>query len=286
VSEEAAGIRAAIGVPPEPVWDVILAGWRGREQETLAVTRSARPLMVAYRSGQGLAVVDNATALQYNALGRYDLALDAVRDYADARVSAVVPWVLPEVIEAAARTGNRLVAAKAIELLEATAAGGDDWGLGVIARCRALITGDARPAEDLYTEAVSRLGRTSIATDLARAHLVYGEWLRRQRRRGDARQQLRTAHEMFAAMGAEAFAGRAARELRATGEHPRKRSPGTTSPLTPQQAQISELASGGLPTREIAAQLFLSPRTVEYHLQNIYTKLDITSRTQLPCPGH
>jgi DNA-binding CsgD family transcriptional regulator len=148
------------------------------------------------------------------------------------------------------------------------------------------MTGDARQTEDLCIEAVSRLGRTSIATDLARAHLVYGEWLRRQRRRGDARQQLRTAHEMFAAMGAEAFAGRAARELRATGEHPRKRSPGTTSPLTPQQAQISELASGGLPTREIAAQLFLSPRTVEYHLQNIYTKLDITSRTQLPRSGH
>jgi DNA-binding CsgD family transcriptional regulator len=286
VSEEAAGIRAAIGGAPEPVGKMILAGWRGREHETLALTRNARPVLVASGSGLGLAILDYATALQYNAVGRYDLALAAVRDYTDPRASVLAPWVLPEVIEAAARTASPHAAALAIELLEAAAAGGDDWGLGVIARCRALITGDARPAEDLYTEAVSRLGRTSIATDLARAHLEYGEWLRRQRRRGDARQQLRTAHEMFAAMGAEAFAGRAARELRATGEHPRKRSPGTTSPLTPQQAQISELASGGLPTREIAAQLFLSPRTVEYHLQNIYTKLDITSRAQLPRPRH
>jgi len=172
-----------------------------------------------------------------------------------------------------------------MELLAAAAGGGSEWGLGVIARCRALTTSGTRQAEDLYTEAVSRLGRTSIATDLARAHLVYGEWLRRQRRRGAAREQLRTAHGMFAAMGAEAFAGRAARELRAAGEHPRKRSPGTTSQLTPQQAQISQLASGGLSTREIAAQLFVSPRTIEYHLQNIFTKLDITSRAQLPRAG-
>jgi DNA-binding CsgD family transcriptional regulator len=286
VSEEAAGIRAAIGAAPEPMAKVILAGWRGREQETLAVTRSARPVLVAYGSGQGLTVLDYATALQYNALGRYDVALDAVRECADARVAAIAPWVLAEVIEAAARTASPLVAAEAIELLTASAAGGSEWGLGVLARCRALVTSDARQAEDLYTEAVSRLGRTSIATDLARAHLVYGEWLRRQRRRGDAREQLRTAYGMFAKMGAEAFTARVGRELRATGEHPRKRSPGTTSQLTPQQAQISQLASAGLSTREIAAQLFVSPRTVEYHLQNIFTKLDITSRAQLPHAGH
>jgi DNA-binding CsgD family transcriptional regulator len=287
-TEEAAGIRAAIGVAPAPVGKVILAGWRGREQGTLAVTRSARPVLVAYGRGQGLAVVEYATALQYNALGRYDVALDAVRECVDARVSVVAPWVLPEVIEAAVRSDSPLVAARAIELLAAAAvAGGREWGLGVVARCRALMTSDDRQAEDLYTEAISRLGRTSIATDLARAHLVYGEWLRRERRRGDAREQLRTAYGMFAAMGAEAFAGRAARELRATGEHPRKRrSAGTTPQLTPQQAQIAQLASAGLPTREIAAQLFVSPRTIEYHLQNIFTKLDITSRAQLPRAGH
>jgi DNA-binding CsgD family transcriptional regulator len=283
-SEEAAGIRAAIGAAPEPVGQLILAGWRGREQETLAMTRSAR-VLAACGSRQGLAVVDYATALQYIGLGRYDVALDAVRGCADARIPAVAPWVLPEVIEAAARTASPLVAARATELLAATAEGGPEWGLGVLARCRALTTSDTRQAEDLYTEAISRLGRTSIATGLARAHLVYGEWLRRQRRRGDARAQLRTAHGMFAAMGAEAFAGRAARELQATGEHPRKRSAGTTSPLTPQQAQISQLASAGLSTPEIAAQLFVSRRTVEYHLQNVYTKLGITSRAQLPRPG-
>jgi Bacterial regulatory proteins, luxR family len=158
-------------------------------------------------------------------------------------------------IEAAARTTSPVVAAKALELLAQSAAGGPDWGLGVLARCRALITSDAGQAEDLHTEAITRLSRTSIATDLARAHLVYGEWLRRQRRRGDAPDHLRTAHEMLAAMGAEAFAARAARELRATGAHPRKRSAATTSQLT--------------------------PRTIEYHLQNIYTKLGITSRAQL-----
>jgi DNA-binding CsgD family transcriptional regulator len=184
-------------------------------------------------------------------------------------------------IEAAARTTSPVVAAKALELLAQSAAGGPDWGLGVLARCRALITSDAGQAEDLHTEAITRLSRTSIATDLARAHLVYGEWLRRQRRRGDAPDHLRTAHEMLAAMGAEAFAARAARELRATGAHPRKRSAATTSQLTPQQAQIAQLAGDGLPTREIAAQLFVSPRTIEYHLQNIYTKLGITSRAQL-----
>jgi hypothetical protein len=224
-SEEAAGIRAAIGVVPEPVGSVILAGWRGREQETLAVTRSARAVLVGYGSGHGLSILDYVTALQYNALGRYDVALDAVRGRVDPGVSAVAPWELPEVIEAASRNSSPLVAGRAVELLAAAAGGGSEWGLGVIARCRALMTSGTRQAEDLYTEAVSRLGRTSIATDLARAHLVYGEWLRRKRRRGDAREQLRTAYGMFASMGAEAFAGRAARELRATGEHPRKRSP-------------------------------------------------------------
>ena len=148
------------------------------------------------------------------------------------------------------------------------------------------MTSDARHAEDLYLEAIDRLGRTTIAVDLARARLVYGEWLRRERRRGDAREQLRTAYGMFASMGAEAFAGRAARELRATGEHPRKRSAGTSPQLTPQQAQIAELASAGLSNPEIAAQLFISPRTVEYHLGNIFTKLDIASRTQLPRSSH
>ena len=286
-SEEAAGIRAAIGVAPDPMAAVILAGWRGREQETLALTRTAVPVLTAYGSGCGLMVTDYATAVQYNALGRYDVALDAVRRGVDADAPDEPKWVLPELIEAAVRTSNPLLAGAAFERLSpADATAGTEWGLGVIARCRALMTSDARHAEDLYLEAIDRLGRTTIAVDLARARLVYGEWLRRERRRGDAREQLRTAYGMFASMGAEAFTGRAARELRATGEHPRRRSAGTSPQLTPQQAQIAELASAGLSNPEIAAQLFISPRTVEYHLSNIFTKLDIASRAQLPRSSH
>jgi DNA-binding CsgD family transcriptional regulator len=230
-------------------------------------------------SGLSHVIIGYATAVQYNALGRYHEALGAVQDCVEANVSDEVPWALPEAIEAAVRTQNPLLAKKALERLPAA---GTDWGLGVATRSRALMTGDARQAEDLYLEAIGTLGRTTIATDLARAHLVYGEWLRRERRRGDAREQLRTAHAMFASMGAEAFADRAARELRATGEHPRNRSAATTPRLTPQQAQIAQLASAGLSNPEIAAQLFISRRTVEYHLQNIFTELGITSRTQLP----
>jgi len=278
-SEEAAGIGAALGVALHRIDAVILAGWRGREQETLALTRSARPVMSDRGSGLSHVIIGYATAVQYNALGRYHEALGAVQDCVEANVSDEVPWALPEAIEAAVRTQNPLLAKKALERLPAA---GTDWGLGVATRSRALMTGDARQAEDLYLEAIGTLGRTTIATDLARAHLVYGEWLRRERRRGDAREQLRTAHAMFASMGAEAFADRAARELRATGEHPRNRSAATTPRLTPQQAQIAQLASAGLSNPEIAAQLFISRRTVEYHLQNIFTELGITSRTQLP----
>ena len=287
VSEEAAGIGAALGVALHRIDAVILAGWRGREQETLALTRSARPVMADRGSGLGHVIIGYATAVQYNALGLYHEALRAVKDCVEANVSDEVPWALPEVIEAAVRTQNPLLARKALDRLPAAgAAAGTDWGLGVATRSRALMTGDARQAEDLYLKAIGTLGRTTIATDLARAHLVYGEWLRRERRRGDAREQLRTAHAMFASMGAEAFADRAARELRATGEHPRKRSAAITPRLTPQQAQIAQLASAGLSNPEIAAQLFISRRTVEYHLQNIFTELGITSRTQLPHSSH
>jgi DNA-binding CsgD family transcriptional regulator len=286
VNQEAAGIRAAIGAAPAPTGAVILAGWRGREEETLALTRSAVPVMTAYGSGLALVVIDYATAIQYNALGRYDMALAAARTCVDTEVPADAQWVLPEAIEAAVRTRDLLLAAKALERLAAAgAAAGHEWGLGVMARCRALMTSDAGQAEGLYREAIGRLGQTSIAVDLARAHLVYGEWLRRERRRGDAREQLRTAYGMFAAMGAEAFADRAARELRAAGEHPRKHSADTRAQLTPQQAQIAQLASAGHSNPEISAQLFISRRTVEYHLQNVFTKLGVTSRTQLPRAG-
>jgi ATP/maltotriose-dependent transcriptional regulator MalT len=158
--------------------------------------------------------------------------------------------------------------------------GGTDWGLGVEARSRALL-GQGQPAEDLYREAIERLGRTRMRTDLARARLVYGEWLRRERRRIDAREQLRIAHAMFIEIGAEPFAERAARELRATGEKARKRTADTRGQLTPQETQVAQLAADGYSNPEIGAQLFISPRTVEYHLHKVFTKLAIASRGEL-----
>jgi DNA-binding CsgD family transcriptional regulator len=157
---------------------------------------------------------------------------------------------------------------------------GTDWALGIAARSEALFVEDQR-AEDLYVEAVERLGRTRIAVDLARAHLLYGEWLRRRRRIVDAREQLRTAHDFFSDFGIEAFAERARVELEATGEHVRRPTVGSLSELTPQEAQVSHLVAQGNTNREIAAQLFISPSTVEYHLHKAFRKLDVKSRTQL-----
>ena len=188
---------------------------------------------------------------------------------------------MAELIEAAARTGRPERAADAIRRLsEATTTAGSDWALGIRARSRALLS-DGEPAECLYREAIDRLGRTRVRVELARAHLVYGEWLRRQNRRVDARDQLRTAYEMLTAMGIDGFAERARRELLATGETVRKRTDETASQLTGQEAQIARLAGEGHTNPEIGAQLFLSPRTVEYHLHKIFRKLGISSRREL-----
>jgi DNA-binding CsgD family transcriptional regulator len=172
-------------------------------------------------------------------------------------------------------------ASDALDLLaEGARAGGTDWGLGIEARCRALLS-EGEEAERLYREAIERLGRTRLRPDVARAHLLYGEWLRRQRRRGEAREELRPAHSMLEEMGLEAFAARARRELQATGETARKRTVAASIELTAQEAQIARLARDGLSNPEIGARLFLSPRTVQYHLGKVFTKLDITSRSQL-----
>ena len=220
-------------------------------------------------------------AIGYNGLSRYHEALAAARQASEHTSTIYISmWAMPELIEAAARSGDPASAAVALaRLADFTEAGGSDFGLGILARCRALLT-EGRP-EDLYGEAIDRLGRTQLRPELARAHLLYGEWLRREGRRVDARGQLRTAHDMFAAMGMQAFAERARRELIATGEKVRKRSVDTHSQLTPQEEQIARLARDGRTSPQIGAQLFLSVRTVEWHLGKIFTKLGISSRREL-----
>jgi DNA-binding CsgD family transcriptional regulator len=190
-------------------------------------------------------------------------------------------WAAVELIEAASRTGRAADAADALERLsQTTRASGSDWALGIEARSRALLS-DGETAEGLYRDALDRLGRTRVRTELARTHLLYGEWLRRERRRLDAREQLRTAHDLLSEMGMEAFAERARRELLATGETARKRAVETRSQLTAQEAQVARLARDGLSNPEIGARLFISPRTVQYHLHKVFAKLGINSRTQL-----
>src|SRR5437899_2935498 len=190
-------------------------------------------------------------------------------------------WALPELIEAATRTGNTQLALEALEqLAEATSAGATDWGLGIHARSRALL-GEGKAAEGSYREAIDRLSRTRLRPELARAHLVYGEWLRRANRRVDSREQLRTADQMFTEMGAGAFAERTKRELLATGQRVRKRTVETRDDLTVQEAQVARLAREGVSNAEIGERLFISRSTVEYHLHNVFTKLGISSRHQL-----
>jgi DNA-binding CsgD family transcriptional regulator len=192
-------------------------------------------------------------------------------------------WALPELIEAATRIDRTQLAAQGVErLAQATSIGDSYWGLGIYARSRALVS-EGEAAEGSYREAIGRLSRTQLRTELARAHLLYGEWLRRENCRVDARDQLRFAHDLFKSIGMEAFAERARRELAASGETARKRTVETRDDLTAQERQIAELALEGLSNPEIGARLFLSPRTVEWHLRHVFGKLGIRSRHEL---GH
>ena len=220
-------------------------------------------------------------ATLYNGLGRYADALAAARQASEHNHPYVSAWTLPDLVEAAVHAGDTRIASDALDqLAERTRAGGTGEGLGVEARCRALLS-EGTTAEGYYREAIGRLGPTRLRPELARAHLLYGEWLRRQRRRGDARDQLRAAFEMFDAIGMEAFAGRARAELRITGERARSRQPGAPEVLTPQEAQVARMVAEHLSNREIAARLFISASTVEYHLRKTFRKLGVTSRGQL-----
>jgi DNA-binding CsgD family transcriptional regulator len=259
-----------------------LAALQGDEGKFSAQIEAVMNEVISRGEGLGLSMIQNATALLYNALGRYADALSAAREASEhPEELGTSTWTLPEVIEAATRSGQNALAVQALERLSETAqASGTDWALGIEARSRALVS-DGETAEILYREAIHRLARTRLRLELARAHLLYGEWLRRDRRRTDAREQLRLAHDHFDSMGAAAFAARAERELLSTGERARKRTVATRTDLTAQEGQIARLARDGLSNPEIGARLFISPRTVEYHLHKVFTKLDISSRSQL-----
>ena len=213
--------------------------------------------------------------------GDYAAAMSGALTVVENDPAYTTEGTLPELIEAAVRAGEREVAATAYETLSRRAlAAGTPWGLGLRARCAALLA-EGTEAEDFYRESISQLERCRMAVDLARVHLLYGQWLRRARRRRDARAELNTAHDMFTRMGAERFAELAAAELRATGEHARARIPDTVAGLTPQESRIADLTAAGASNSEIAAELFISPSTVDYHLRKVFRKLDLTSRTQL-----
>jgi DNA-binding CsgD family transcriptional regulator len=262
---------------------ILLANWRGRDAEALALIEAHQQDVL--RRGEGLWVVANewGSAVRYNGLGRYEDALAAAERAAeDTRGLAGVSIVLlSELIEAAVRSGQPERAAGPLaHFAEIAPAVDTDWALGTCARSAAMLT-EGATAERLYREAIERLSRTRVSETLARAHLLYGEWLRRESRRVDAREQLRVAHAMLANMGMEAFAERARRELLATGETVRKRTVEMLDELTPQEVQVARLAAGGQTNTEIGAQLFLSPRTVEWHLRKVFGKLGVNSRKEL-----
>jgi DNA-binding CsgD family transcriptional regulator len=279
---EAQTVTVATGSDLVPYGAIGLAAWQGREDEVHRLSDATLSEAAASCEEIGMTVIHWATALLFNGRCRYDDALVAARQAEECDQILGAPNLGSiELIEAAVRSGVTALATEAFRHVSKTAgASGSDWALGVAARSRALLS-HADAAESLYCEAIDRLGRTRIRVDLARARLLYGEWLRREGRRLDAREQLRTAHDMFATIGMAAFAERARRELITTGEKVRKRSVETRIRLTPQEEQIARLARNGLSNAEIGAQLFISGRTVEWHMHKVLTKLGINSRRQL-----
>ncbi|TYC14709.1 AAA family ATPase [Actinomadura syzygii] len=281
---QADAATAATGVPMTQHTRLLLTAMRGRQSE--AVPLIAATTEEASASGQlnGVASAQRAAALLYNGLADHERAFSAAQaNFQSANVLSS-QWALPELVEAAARVGDVAAALAALdELTDAAEPCDTDWAQGILTRCRALLSDDDT-ADALYREAIERLGRTLLRPELARAHLLYGEWLRRSGRRVEARTHLRTAYEAFTSIGMEAFAERARRELLATGETVRKRRNETavSEELTAQERQIALLVRDGLSNPEVGARLFISPRTVEWHLRKIFVKLGISSRRQLP----
>jgi DNA-binding CsgD family transcriptional regulator len=279
--EEIDSIIDATGSRRINIPKLMLAACWGDEERASALIDKAEQDAIARGEGFVLTFAEHAHAVLHNALGHYETALDnAQRASAQDELHAS-SWSLPELVEAAVRSGKPELAADALERLrQRTQVAGTEWALGIEARSRALVSDD-QLAEALYREAIDRLGRCHLALDLARARLLYGEWLRRRARRVDAREQLRAARASFLEMGAEAFAQRAIRELLATGETARKRTDETRGELTPHEARIARMARDGASNQDIATQLFVSPKTVEYHLHKVFTKLGISARQQL-----
>jgi DNA-binding CsgD family transcriptional regulator len=274
--EEDRLIAEATGNPPLRNAAMTLAAWRGQAGLASQLIQAAAPEATARGSTSHL----YASAVLHNGLGRHDAARDAAW-HAFQRDPVGLGLLVPELAEAASRTGDRAIVNAALDWLsERTRVISADWALGIEARARAFVS-DGDVADRLYRESIARLARTRVRVELARGHLLYGEWLRRQSRRVDARGQLRTAHEMLSAMGIQAFAERAGRELLATGETVRKRTGEDRDQLTAQETLIARLARDGLSNPEIGTRLFISPRTVKYHLRKVFLKLDISSRMEL-----
>ena len=276
VVNEVTGIRQAA------TCDLLLAGYRGRPAQAVPLFTATTEDSAARGEGLAVQLANWSAAVLHNGFGRYAEALAAAEPATEETHSPLgTQLVLPELIEAAVRTGRADLARETLDRLSAmTTTAGSDWAKGLEARSRALVS-EGREAEQCYAEAVERLGRTPLRPERARTHLLYGEWLRRENRRLDARHQLHAAYQLFAAIGADAFAERARRELLATGEKVRKREADTYSQLTPQEEHIVRLARGGRTNPEIAAELFISPRTVEWHLRKVFAKLGISSRRDL-----
>ena len=263
---------------------VMIAAWQGDRDVAAELIETTTKEVLARGEGLGVTIGQWAGAVLHNGLGQHERARAAAEQASEdspqrrRAVQGISNWALVELVEAAARTGDAERAADALRRLsEQAQASGTDWALGIEARSRALLTDD----EADYREAIERLTRGGVGAFAARSHLIYGEWLRRARRRADARRELRTAHEQFVAMGFAAFADRAERELRAAGETSGPLTVKVTGTLTAQEAQVARMARDGLSNADIGARLFISPRTVQYHLQKVFAKLEISSRNQL-----